>query len=120
VHPKRVRVTLFEPGPTKSELGSHADPEPERDLIRACRGRAAPHRIARPPLHTSGNRKLAVRAERSGASDEQGHVWTARCGRSGVGDTRLDFHVVVVLDRLGREAWHEPQVCSYSPALSKQ
>jgi hypothetical protein len=36
------------------------------------------------------------------------------------GDTRLDFHVAVVLDRLGREAWHEPQVCSYSPALSKQ
>jgi NADP-dependent 3-hydroxy acid dehydrogenase YdfG len=39
VHPRRVRVTLFEPGPTKSELGSHADPEAERDLIRACRPR---------------------------------------------------------------------------------
>jgi NADP-dependent 3-hydroxy acid dehydrogenase YdfG len=27
VHPRRVRVTLFEPGPTRSELGSHVDPE---------------------------------------------------------------------------------------------
>jgi NADP-dependent 3-hydroxy acid dehydrogenase YdfG len=27
VHPGRVRVTLFEPGPTRSELGSHVDPE---------------------------------------------------------------------------------------------
>ena len=27
VHPTRVRVTLFEPGPTESELGSHVDPE---------------------------------------------------------------------------------------------
>ena len=27
VSPNRVRVTLFEPGPTESELGSHADPE---------------------------------------------------------------------------------------------
>lgn len=27
VHPNRVRVTLFEPGPTESELGSHVDPE---------------------------------------------------------------------------------------------
>lgn len=27
VHPNRVRVTLFEPGPTASELGSHVDPE---------------------------------------------------------------------------------------------
>jgi NADP-dependent 3-hydroxy acid dehydrogenase YdfG len=27
VHPSRVRVTLFEPGPTRSELGSHVDPE---------------------------------------------------------------------------------------------
>ena len=27
VHPSRVRVTLFEPGPTESELGSHVDPE---------------------------------------------------------------------------------------------
>lgn len=27
VHPNRVRVTLFEPGPTASELGTHADPE---------------------------------------------------------------------------------------------
>lgn len=26
VHPARIRVTLFEPGPTISELGSHADP----------------------------------------------------------------------------------------------
>jgi NADP-dependent 3-hydroxy acid dehydrogenase YdfG len=32
VHPKRVRVTLFEPGPTESELGSHADPEVMRAL----------------------------------------------------------------------------------------
>ncbi len=27
VHPKRIRVTLFEPGPTESELGNHVDPE---------------------------------------------------------------------------------------------
>src|ERR671921_367156 len=27
VSPNRVRVTLFEPGPTESELGSHVDPE---------------------------------------------------------------------------------------------
>lgn len=27
VHPNRIHVTLFEPGPTESELGSHADPE---------------------------------------------------------------------------------------------
>src|SRR5919112_792193 len=27
VHPSRVRVTLFEPGATESELGSHMDPE---------------------------------------------------------------------------------------------
>ena len=27
LHPSRVRVTLFEPGPTRSELGSHVDPE---------------------------------------------------------------------------------------------
>ena len=26
VHPNRIRVTLFEPGPTESELGSHVDP----------------------------------------------------------------------------------------------
>lgn len=26
VHPNRIRVTLFEPGPTRSELGSHVDP----------------------------------------------------------------------------------------------
>ena len=32
VHPRRVRVTLFEPGPTRSELGSHADPEVMRSL----------------------------------------------------------------------------------------
>jgi len=32
VHPRRVRVTLFEPGPTRSELGSHADPEVMRAL----------------------------------------------------------------------------------------
>jgi NADP-dependent 3-hydroxy acid dehydrogenase YdfG len=32
VHPNRVRVTLFEPGPTGSELGSHADPEVMRGL----------------------------------------------------------------------------------------
>lgn len=25
VHPTHVRVTLFEPGPTESELGSHGD-----------------------------------------------------------------------------------------------
>jgi hypothetical protein len=78
----------------------------------------APHRIVRPPRHTSGNRKLAVRAERSGASDEEWHVWTASVAEVELGvDTRLDFHVAVVLDRLGREAWHEPQVCSYSAAL---
>ena len=33
VHPKRVRVTLFEPGPTESELGSHVDPEILRSLM---------------------------------------------------------------------------------------
>lgn len=27
VHPRRVRVRLFEPGSTRSELGSHVDPE---------------------------------------------------------------------------------------------
>jgi NADP-dependent 3-hydroxy acid dehydrogenase YdfG len=32
VHPKRVRVTLFEPGATESELGSHVDPEVLRSL----------------------------------------------------------------------------------------
>jgi NADP-dependent 3-hydroxy acid dehydrogenase YdfG len=32
VHPKRVRVTLFEPGPTDSELGSHVAPEVMRVL----------------------------------------------------------------------------------------
>lgn len=32
VHPHRVRVTLFEPGPTRSELGSHVDPEVMRSL----------------------------------------------------------------------------------------
>lgn len=32
VHPKRIRVTLFEPGPTESELGSHVDPEIMSDL----------------------------------------------------------------------------------------
>jgi NADP-dependent 3-hydroxy acid dehydrogenase YdfG len=32
VHPNRIRVTLFEPGPTESELGSHADPEVMRAL----------------------------------------------------------------------------------------
>jgi NADP-dependent 3-hydroxy acid dehydrogenase YdfG len=32
VYPKRVRVTLFEPGPTESELGSHVDPEILRSL----------------------------------------------------------------------------------------
>jgi NADP-dependent 3-hydroxy acid dehydrogenase YdfG len=31
-HPDRMRVTLFEPGPTRSELGSHADPTLMRDL----------------------------------------------------------------------------------------
>jgi NADP-dependent 3-hydroxy acid dehydrogenase YdfG len=33
VHPNRVRVTLFEPGPTESELGSHiTDPEVSKSL----------------------------------------------------------------------------------------
>ncbi len=32
VHPKRIRVTLFEPGPTVSELGSHVDPGIMSDL----------------------------------------------------------------------------------------
>src|SRR5215210_6123038 len=32
VHPNRIRVTLFEPGPTTSELGSHVDAEVMRDL----------------------------------------------------------------------------------------
>src|ERR687895_1920689 len=32
VRPNRVRVTLFEPGPTESELGSHVDPEVMRSL----------------------------------------------------------------------------------------
>jgi NADP-dependent 3-hydroxy acid dehydrogenase YdfG len=32
VHPRRVRVTLFEPGPTRSELGSHVDPEVMKSL----------------------------------------------------------------------------------------
>ncbi len=27
VHPQRIRVTLFEPGPTVSELGTHVDPD---------------------------------------------------------------------------------------------
>ncbi len=27
MHPNRIRVTLFEPGPTESELGSHVDTE---------------------------------------------------------------------------------------------
>jgi NADP-dependent 3-hydroxy acid dehydrogenase YdfG len=33
VHPNRIRVTLFEPGPTESELGSHVDPEILRSLM---------------------------------------------------------------------------------------
>ena len=33
VYPNRVRVTLFEPGPTETELGSHADPEVMRDFL---------------------------------------------------------------------------------------
>jgi NADP-dependent 3-hydroxy acid dehydrogenase YdfG len=33
VHPNRIRVTLFEPGPTESELGSHVDPEILRFLM---------------------------------------------------------------------------------------
>lgn len=32
VHPNRVRVTLFEPGPTESELGTYVDPEVMRGL----------------------------------------------------------------------------------------
>jgi NADP-dependent 3-hydroxy acid dehydrogenase YdfG len=32
VHPNRIRVTLFEPGPTRSELGSHADAAVMRGL----------------------------------------------------------------------------------------
>ena len=32
VHPNRIRVTLFEPGPTRSELGSHVDPAVMRGL----------------------------------------------------------------------------------------
>jgi NADP-dependent 3-hydroxy acid dehydrogenase YdfG len=32
VHPHRIRVTLFEPGPTRSELGSHVDPAVMRGL----------------------------------------------------------------------------------------
>ena len=32
VHPNRIRVTLFEPGPTRSELGSHVDPSVMRGL----------------------------------------------------------------------------------------
>jgi NADP-dependent 3-hydroxy acid dehydrogenase YdfG len=33
VHPNRIRVTLFEPGPTETELGSHADPEVLRAFL---------------------------------------------------------------------------------------
>ena len=33
MHPSRIRVTLFEPGPTESELGSHVDPEILRSLM---------------------------------------------------------------------------------------
>jgi NADP-dependent 3-hydroxy acid dehydrogenase YdfG len=32
VHPSRIRVTLFEPGATESELGTHVDPEILRSL----------------------------------------------------------------------------------------
>ncbi len=32
VHPNRIRVTLFEPGPTRSELGSHVDPAVMRGM----------------------------------------------------------------------------------------
>jgi NADP-dependent 3-hydroxy acid dehydrogenase YdfG len=32
VHPSRLRVTLFEPGSTEPELGSHVDPEAMRSL----------------------------------------------------------------------------------------
>lgn len=32
MHPNHVRVTLFEPGPTESEFGSHVDPEILRSL----------------------------------------------------------------------------------------
>jgi NADP-dependent 3-hydroxy acid dehydrogenase YdfG len=32
VHPNRIRATLFEPGPTKSELGFHADSEVMRGM----------------------------------------------------------------------------------------
>ena len=38
VHPNRLRVTLFEPGPTDSELGSHADPEVLRSLEDSMKG----------------------------------------------------------------------------------
>ena len=34
VHPQRIRVTLFEPGPTVSELGDHVDPD-FMDALRA-------------------------------------------------------------------------------------
>ena len=32
VHPNRIRVTRFEPGPTGSELGSHADSKVMRSM----------------------------------------------------------------------------------------
>ena len=38
VHPNRIRVTLFEPGPTESELGSHADPELMKVLMDSMGG----------------------------------------------------------------------------------
>ena len=38
VSPNRVRVTLFKPGPTDSELGSHADPEVLRSLEDSMKG----------------------------------------------------------------------------------
>lgn len=38
VHPNRVRVTLFEPGPTESELGFHVDPEVMRGLRNSMGG----------------------------------------------------------------------------------
>jgi NADP-dependent 3-hydroxy acid dehydrogenase YdfG len=38
VHPRRVRVTFFEPGPTRSELGSHVDPEIMESLREASFG----------------------------------------------------------------------------------
>jgi NADP-dependent 3-hydroxy acid dehydrogenase YdfG len=38
VHPNRVRVTLFEPGPTESELGTHVDPELMKTLVDSMSG----------------------------------------------------------------------------------